>query len=203
MKKIPPCLLTALLFIGLSPGTANAAVKTGAVAPDFTLTDINGVDRQLSDFRGKYVVLEWTNHQCPFVKKFYSKGHMQALQKKMTEKDVVWLQINSGAPGKQGYITAKQGLEIRKKQGHKSTAYLPDSDGTVGRLYHARTTPHMYLINPGGKLIYQGAIDSIKSTKTKDIKSAENFLTAAYDAHKKGKRIKKSTTPPYGCSVKY
>ncbi|MEO0510698.1 MAG: redoxin domain-containing protein [Verrucomicrobiota bacterium] len=181
----------------------NAAVKTGVSAPAFTLIDSAGASHSLSDFVGKYVVLEWTNHRCPFVVKHYREGHMQALQESMTDKGVVWLQINSGAKGKQGYLEAEQAQRLSEIQGFKSTAYLIDSTGEVGRLYDARTTPHVFLIDPEGLLIYQGAIDSIKSVKVSDVDLAENYLVAAYESHTNGEQIAKSTTKPYGCRVKY
>lgn len=198
MKKLPLILLAIF-----SSFTLHASVETGAAAPEFTLKDTSGIDHSLSDFEGRYVVLEWTNHGCPFVQKHYKKGHMQALQKEMTGKDVVWLVINSGAPGKQGAVTPEQGNKQIADKGIKATAVLLDSDGTVGRAYDARVTPHMYLISPDGKLIYQGAIDSISSTKVADIDQAENYVVAAYKAHKEGKSISNPTTKPYGCGVKY
>jgi len=196
-------LLSVLLSFLFFTFSLNAAVETGATAPDFTLSDTTGAAHSLSDFKGKYVVLEWTNHECPFVKKFYKEGHMQAMQEKMTAKDVVWLQIVSSAEGTQGYVTAEEGEALRTEKGHKSTAMLLDADGKVGRIYDARTTPHIYLIDPEGTLIYQGAIDSIKSTKTADIDKAENYLKLAYEAHLKGQPVATATTKPYGCSVKY
>jgi len=198
MKNITILLISSLLALSL-----NAAIDTESAAPDFTLSDTTGNSHSLSDFKGSYVVLEWTNHGCPFVKKHYSEGHMQALQEKMTGKGVVWLKINSGAPGKQGYVTAEEGNQLLAEKGIKATALLLDSDGIVGRTYDARVTPHMYLIDPEGTLIYQGAIDSIKSTKASDVDKAENYLKAAYKAHKNGEPIAKATTTAYGCSVKY
>lgn len=195
--------VTALFFLTVGFFTLNAAVETGAKAPGFALTDTTGKSHSLSDFSGKYVVLEWTNHQCPFVKKFYKEGHMQALQETMTGKGVVWLQIVSSAEGKQGYVTAEEGEALRADKAHKSTAMLLDPSGEVGRLYDARTTPHMYLIDPEGSLIYQGAIDSIKSARTRDVEKATNYVKAAYKAHSTGQPIEVSTTKAYGCSVKY
>jgi peroxiredoxin len=198
MKKIVSLLIVSFFFVSL-----HAAVDTGAVAPDFTLTDSTGTTHSLSDFKGSYVVLEWTNHECPFVVKHYTEGHMQALQEKMTEKGVVWLQVNSGAAGKQGHVTPAQAEALREAKGFKSTAYLLDSDGKVGRLYDARTTPHMYLIDPEGTLIYQGAIDSIKSRDPADVEEAVNYVEAAYKSHKKGEPVETPTSIAYGCSVKY
>jgi peroxiredoxin len=198
MNKLSLALLSALCAFSL-----NAAVKTGAVAPDFTLTDTGGATHSLSDFKGKYVVLEWTNHQCPFVMKHYAEGDMQAMQKAFTSEGVIWLQIVSSAPGKQGNLTAEDGEALREKDKVHSTALLLDSTGVVGKQYDARTTPHMYLINPEGSLVYQGAIDSIRSTRSSDIAKATNYLKAAFDNSIAGKPVAEDTTTPYGCSVKY
>lgn len=194
----------SLLLALLSPVIyTTAAVSTGAQAPDFTLTDTTGTAHSLSDFEGKFVVLEWTNHECPFVVKHYSKSDMQALQKEMTDDGVVWLQIISSAEGKQGYLTPEEGEAIRKDKGMHSTAMLLDTSGEVGRSYDARTTPHMYLIDPSGVLVYQGAIDSIQSTRQSDVAKATNYLKAAHQSVLAGQPVKDATTTPYGCSVKY
>jgi hypothetical protein len=195
-------ILTLSTFLA-SVMFAFAAVDTGAQAPDFTLTDTTGTEHSLSDFEGQFVVLEWTNHLCPFVVKHYSEGDMQALQKEMTDEGVVWLQIISSAEGKQGYLTAEEGEAMRADKNMHSTAMLLDTSGDVGRAYDARTTPHMYLINPEGRLIYQGAIDSIQSTRQSDIAKAENYLKAAYQSELAGEAIENPTTTPYGCSIKY
>jgi len=198
MNKLPILLLAILFSLNL-----NAAVETGSAAPDFTLKDTSGTEHSLSDFKGKYVVLEWTNHGCPFVVKYYKEGHMQALQKKMTDKGVVWLVMNSNAAGKQGHVTPDEGQKQIADKKIKATAMLLDGDGKVGRAYDARVTPHMYLIDPEGKLIYQGAIDSIASTKVSDIDKAESYVMSAYKAHTNGKPVASPTTKPYGCGVKY
>lgn len=190
------------MFLLLSLGL-HASVDTGKPAPKFTLQDSTGVEHSLSDFKGKYVVLEWTNHQCPFVKKFYANGAMQSLQKEMTQKGVVWLQVLSSAEGKQGYLTASEAESLRNKQEVGSTALLLDPKGEVGRSYGARTTPHMFLINPQGLVIYQGAIDSIKSTDSADIANATNYVKSAYENAVAGKPVDPATTTPYGCGVKY
>lgn len=200
MNNFTTLLLAASLFF---VGSLNASVQTGAAAPNFTLTDSTGTEHSLADFAGQYVVLEWTNHQCPFVVKHYSQGHMQALQEAMTAKDVVWLQIVSSAEGKQGYVTAEEAEALRESQEMQSTAMLLDTSGYVGRLYDARTSPHMFLINPEGTLVYQGAIDSIKSTRVADIAKAKNYLEAAYASVTAGEPVADATTVPYGCSVKY
>jgi thioredoxin-related protein len=198
MKKLLIILISLLPIFSL-----NARVETGSAAPEFTLADTTGSEHSLSDFKGSYVVLEWTNHQCPFVKKYYDEGHMQALQEKMTGKGVVWLQVLSSASGKQGYLTAEDAEALRAKNGHQSTAMLLDPTGEVGKRFDARTTPHMYLIDPEGTLIYQGAIDSIRSTRTGDIAQATNYVENAYQAHQNGNPVDQPTTTPYGCGVKY
>jgi peroxiredoxin len=199
-----PSLRTSLLSLSLVlAGSLSAAVETGSPAPDFTLTDTTGATHSLSDFQGGFVVLEWTNHQCPFVVKHYQEGHMQALQERLAGEGVVWLQVVSSAEGKQGYVTAEEGESLRESLAMNSTALLLDPSGDVGRAFGARTTPHMYLIDPEGTLVYQGAIDSIKSTSTDDIPKAENYLLSAYRSAKAGEPVQTDTTTPYGCSVKY
>ena len=195
-------LLSLFAFIAALT-ISQASVETGADAPNFTLTDTKGVSHSLSDFKGKYVVLEWTNHNCPFVKKFYSQGHMQALQKEMAVASVVWLQMVSSTEGKQGYLSPEEGEALRQSQKVASTAMLLDTTGEVGKLFGAKTTPHMFLINPQGKLIYQGAIDSVRSTKSADIEGAENYVKNAFMASIAGKPIEPASTKPYGCGVKY
>jgi peroxiredoxin len=187
----------------LASATALLAVESGEPAPGFTLESSAGESLSLEQYRGQYVVLEWTNHKCPFVKKFYRGGHMQALQKQLTEGGAVWLQVLSSAPGKQGHLTAAAAEVLRSENEHHSTALLLDSEGTVGRAYDARTTPHVFLIGPEGKLLYQGAIDSIASARTPDIEAAENLLLAAYDSAKAGEHVENPATKPYGCGVKY
>jgi hypothetical protein len=191
---------TALvLTIGL-----HAAAVIGQPAPEFTLTDLKGTPHTLSELKGKTVVLEWVNPQCPFVMKHYDKsGNIPALQKAATADGVVWLSINSGAPGKQGDFDAAQVTAWATKTGAAPTAYLRDSDGKVGKLYGAKTTPHIFVITADGKLAYNGAIDSISSTDVADIAKAENYVTAALAAVKAGKPVATSSTQPYGCSVKY
>ncbi|MEJ2544685.1 MAG: thioredoxin family protein [Calditrichaceae bacterium] len=172
-------------------------------APDFTLKDYNGKAYKLSDFKGKYVVLEWVNFGCPFVKKHYNSGNMQALQKKYTAEGVIWLSICSSAEGKQGYYAAKDLADVTKQHGVNSTAYLIDESGEVGKLYDAKTTPNMYIINPDGKLIYAGAIDDTRSTNVEDVKTAKNYVSSVLDDCLAGKSVESTATKPYGCSVKY
>lgn len=195
----------ALMFI-LAFGSyqsLQAEVEIGEPVPDLSLKDTQDKEHSLSDFEGKHIVLEWTNYECPFVKKHYKNGDMQALQKKYTGQGVVWLSICSSAPGKQGYFPGEEFNERIEKQKAAPTAVLLDEDGEVGREYGAKTTPHMFVIDPEGNLIYQGAIDSIKSTDPDDVKKADNYVSACLDAALGGKPVKISSTQPYGCSVKY
>lgn len=183
-----------------------AAAATASIdqkAPDFSLAGIDGKTYKLSDFKGKYVVLEWNNLDCPFVKKHYGSGNMQALQKKYTDKGVVWLTICSSAQGKQGYYEPAALQEMTKERKLASTAYLRDPDGTVGREYGAKTTPNMFVVNPDGTLIYAGAIDDKPSTDPNDIKGANNYVAACLDASLAGKPVATKTTVSYGCGVKY
>ncbi len=186
-----------------STEVASAGVKVGQPAPNFTAVDSNGKSHQLSDFKGKVVVLEWTNHQCPFVRKHYESDNMQKTQKQATDKGVVWLSIVSSAPGQQGSVDGKQANTLTAERKASPTAVLLDPDGKVGRLYSARTTPHMFVIAADGTLAYMGAIDSISSSDKADVAKAENYVTAALEQVLKGQPVTKSTTQPYGCTVKY
>jgi peroxiredoxin len=192
-----------LLAVVCCPLLGYAQVTTGQAAPDFKLTDTKGQVHSLSDFKGKHVVLEWFNHDCPFVVKHYESGNMQSLQKEYTGKGVVWLSINSSAPGKQGHYTPEESNKMTQDKGVSSTAVLLDSDGKVGKMYGAKTTPHMYVIDPQGVLIYQGAIDSTPSTDPADIPASKNYVKAALDASLSGGVVREATTKSYGCSVKY
>ncbi len=192
--------ITATLFVaGLHAGSA----VIGQPAPEFTLKDITGATRSLADFKGKTVVLEWVNPQCPFVLKHYKSGNIPTLQKTATADGVVWLSINSGAPGKEGDFEPGKVVAWSAETGAAPTAYMRDSDGTIGKLYGAKTTPHIFVITPEGKLAYNGAIDSIKSADIADIAKAENYVTAALASVKKNTPVAHSSTQPYGCSVKY
>lgn len=208
MKVWKSILMVAL--VALAPGgwergavAADAAVKVGAPAPDFTAKDTQGRERRLSEFSGKMVVLEWHNQGCPFVKKHYGKGNMQRLQKELTGEGVVWLTVISSAPGKQGYMTPAEEDAYLKEQQASPTAVLLDTDGTVGRLYAAKTTPQMFFIDAKGTLLYAGAIDDKPTTDPADIDGAKNYVLAAYQEVKAGKAVSVTTTAPYGCSVKY
>jgi peroxiredoxin len=193
----------ALLACQACQASSGAAAKVGEPAPAFTATDSNGKAVSLADYKGKYVVLEWTNNECPFVKKHYGSGNMQAQQKEATAKDVTWLTIVSSAPGKQGHVSGAQANELTTSRGASPTAVLLDEKGTVGRLYGAKTTPHMFIIDPQGKLIYAGGIDSIQSADQDDIPKATQYVRVALGETMAGKPVSQSTSAPYGCSVKY
>jgi peroxiredoxin len=195
--------LAAMLAIAPATRAFAEVAKVGTPAPDFTATDIEGKTRHLSEFKGKPVVLEWHNQGCPFVVKHYGSGNMQRLQKEMTADGAVWLTVITSSPGKEGYVTPAQEKEYLKAQNASPTAVLLDSDGTVGRLYGAKTTPHMFLVDAKGTLVYAGAIDDKPSTDQADVAGATNYVQAAYSEVKAGKPVTTSATAPYGCSVKY
>jgi peroxiredoxin len=177
--------------------------ELGSPAPDFALMSADGATYSLSKYRGKYVVLEWTNPECPFVKKHYNSKNMQTLQKTWKGKDVVWLSIDSSAKGKQGYYEPKEWKKILSEKGAEPTALLIDADGKVGKQYAAKTTPSMYVINPQGLLIYKGAIDDKRSADVEDVKGAKNFVSLALEESMAGKPVRYNSTQSYGCSVKY
>ncbi len=203
MKRILMSLLgvMALQVMGAMPLSAN--IEIGKAAPAFSLKDTQGASRALADFKGKYVVLEWTNPECPFVIKHYGSQNMQNLQKTSAEKGVAWLSINSSAEGKQGHYSAEQFNAWISEAGAQPTALLLDQKGDVGKLYGAQTTPHMFIINPDGVLIYQGAIDSIESTDQTDIPQSVNYVEKALNEAQAGQPVSVSSTKAYGCSVKY
>ncbi|MEM7661614.1 MAG: redoxin domain-containing protein [Pseudomonadota bacterium] len=196
--------LTAGALIA-STRPANADVIVDQAAPDFSGLTSAGDEISLSDFAGKTVVLEWTNHGCPFVQKHYDESYrnMQELQSAAAEDDIIWISVISSAPGKQGHVTPEEANALTTSRGAAPTAVVLDESGDIGRLYAAQTTPHMYVVNEGGVLAYQGAIDSIKSTRTKDIPEAENYVTSALEAVSAGGVPTTQQTRPYGCSVKY
>jgi peroxiredoxin len=196
-------LLITVGFIAASSGIGFAEVQVGKPAPDFALTDTNGKIHHLADYKGKYVVLEWYQPDCPFVRKHYRSGNMQALQKEFLAKGVVWLSIDSSAAGQEGNYPADQLNQIASKDGSSRTALLLDADGKVGHLFGAKTTPDMYIINPQGTLVYQGAIDDRPSTELNDVKTAKNYVRTALDAVMAGQTVALTSTRPYGCSVKY
>ena len=189
-------------FAMLAP-LARPAVTVGQPAADFSLTDINGQAHRLSDYRGKTVVLEWTNPECPIVRKHYLSGNMPSLQKSATADGVVWLSINSGHPGSQGDYDPAQVEGWLKSTGAAPTVYMRDPDGSGGHLYGAKATPDMYVIAADGTLIYAGAIDSIASADVSDIARATNYVRAALDSLKAGRAVAVASSRPYGCAVKY
>lgn len=189
-------------LLALSTG-ASAALQVGQPAPSFTGVDTAGNSHALSDFRGKVVVLEWTNHDCPYVRKHYDAGNMQAQQREATADGVVWLSVISSSPGKQGHVSPAQADELTTSRGAAPTAVLIDESGDIGRAYKARTTPHMYVIDTEGKLAYMGGIDNIASASASDIQKATQYVPAALAQVMAGKAANPSVTRPYGCSVKY
>jgi peroxiredoxin len=193
----------ALAPLALLPMLALAAVGVGKPAPDFTGVDSNGQSHRLSDFKGKTVVLEWTNHDCPFVVKHYSTGNMQALQREATGDGIVWLSIISSAPGKQGHVSPEQANELTASRKAAPSAVILDTSGDIGRLYGAKTTPHMYVIDGSGTLVYMGGIDDRPSSRKSDIEGANNYVRTALNELAAGKPVTDASTRPYGCSVKY
>jgi peroxiredoxin len=196
-------LISISAFLFLLPSTLFAEVELGKTAPNFTATDSDGTTHSLQDFKGKIVVLEWTNPLCPYVEKHYDTRNMQSLQKKYTGQNVVWLTINSSADGKQGSMTATEANSYIREQDTHQTAYLFDRDGKIGRLYGAKATPHMYVIDTKGKLVYMGAIDNNSSSRHSTVKGAKNFVSAALESLIQGDEIEVAATDAYGCSVKY
>ena len=183
--------------------TVGAEAVVGEPAPDFSVADASGATRSLAEFKGRFVVLEWFNPECPFVRKHYGSGNMQGLQAAAAERGVVWLTVASSAPGKQGHLTPEQAGAVIQELGAKQTALLLDPDGTVGRRYGAKTTPHLFLIGPEGRLLYAGAIDDRPSVDPDDIPGATNYLQQALDEALAGEPVSVPQTKPYGCSVKY
>ena len=201
MNKFVATLLAVSMAVLVS--AAQAAVAPGQAAPEFSLVDINGKVQKLSDYRGKYVVLEWFNSECPFVQKHYESGNMQALQARYTQKGVAWLGINSTSPRHSNYRDPARSQAILKEWKSAPTAFVLDPDGKVGKQYGARTTPHMYVINPKGTLVYVVGIDDRPSTSQRDIAAAKNLVAAALDESLSGKPVGTPSAMPYGCSVKY
>ena len=197
--------MAAILAAALSIAFASSAraAQVGSPAPDFHGTDSSGKTQSLDEYRGKFVVLEWHNHDCPYTIKHYESGNMQSLQKQWTAKGVVWLTIISSAPGTQGYVDASAENAYMKKMGAWPTAAILDPSGAIGHLYDAKTTPNMFIIDPSGKLIYAGAIDDHATTDTSDIPSSKNYVSTALTEAMAGQPVQTAYTRPYGCSVKY
>ena len=194
-------LITGLMLA--LAASVNAALSVGKPAPEFTGVDTAGNKHALNDFRGKTVVLEWTNHDCPYVRKHYDSGNMQAQQKAATADGVVWLSIISSAPGKQGHVNPAKADELTTSRDAAPTAVLIDEQGKIGRAYRAKTTPHMYIIDGDGKLAYMGGIDSVPSASQADLKRATQFVPTALNEMQQGVAVSTPVTRPYGCSVKY
>ena len=192
-------LPVVLLFTSLSA----IALPPNSIAPDFKGTDSTGVLQNLAKYRGKYVVLEWANQGCPYDRKHYLSGSMEALQKEWTAKGVVWLSVISSAPGEQGYVNPAEENDYLKKMHAAPTAAILDPRGEIGHLYGAKTTPHIFVIDPSGKLIYQGAIDDQPSPEPETLKGAKNYLNESLNAVMSGKPVPVAVTRPYGCSIKY
>jgi len=197
-KKILMC--AAAVMLAAVPALA---LKPGDAAPAFAGTDSNGKTQTLEQYRGRYVVLEWANQGCPYEQKHYKSGNMEALQKQWTAKGVVWLSVISSGPGKQGYVTPAEENEYLAIMHAAPTAAILDPDGKIGRLYEAKTTPHMFVIDPQGKLIYEGAIDDQPSPDPATLQGAKNYVSAALEESMAGKSVSVPGTHSYGCSVKY
>ncbi len=195
----------AVLSIAIAalPSLATAEAVVGKPAPAFSGQGADGSTVSLSALHGKTVVLEWTNNECPFVKKHYESGNIPSLQKDAAAKGIVWLQVISSAPGKQGYVDGASAIKLNAERKATPANTVLDADGKIGKTYEAQTTPHIFIINPEGVLVYKGGIDSIASNKAEDIAKAENYVTAALGSLASGKAIAKASTKPYGCSIKY
>ena len=200
MKRVWLGLLIAA-FVTL--GGMAKALPPGSMAPEFKGVDSNGVQHSLSEYRGKFVVLEWANRGCPYEQKHYKSGNMESLQKQWTDKGVVWLSILSDGPGQQGYVTPAQENDYLKTMHAVPTAALLDPTGAIGHLYDARTTPHIFVIDPSGKLIYQGALDDKPTPDPASLRTADNYLNDALNAAMAGKPVAVAVTKPYGCAVHY
>jgi peroxiredoxin len=193
----------AIVLFTLQGAVAQNGPVIGEPAPDFQVVDAYGNMHSLADYSGKYVILEWLNHDCPFVRKHYDGNNMQELQERYTEKGVVWLSVISSAPGTQGYLEPEGARDITQEKNASPTAVLLDVDGTMGRAYDARVTPHMYIINPEGVLEFNGAIDDRPTARPRDLEGAHNYVVAAMTSLLNGQAVEVTTNTPYGCTVKY
>lgn len=201
IKHLVKTAVTAGFLAAASP--AMAAADLNQPAPTFDAVGADGKPVKLSDFKGKTVVLEWTNHECPFVAKHYDSGNMPTLQKDAAGKGVVWMQVLSSAPGKQGHVDGATAQKLNASRKAAPAFTVLDPDGKIGKMYGAQTTPHMFIVNAAGQLVYKGGIDSIPTAKKEDLAKAENYVTAALAAIGTGKAVEKANTKPYGCSIKY
>jgi AhpC/TSA family len=200
---VPAVAAFCTCLLGLADSARGSALQIGRPAPEFTATDSQGKPLTLSQFRGKTVVLEWTNADCPFTHKHYASGNMQSIQALAKKNDVVWLSVISSAPGKQGYVNGPAADALTESRGAEPTAVLLDPSGTLGRLYGAKTTPHLFVIDKYGALQYMGGIDSLATADAADIPKAEPYLREAMLAVAQGIPVAHPVTKPYGCSVKY
>ena len=203
MKKLAFVAIAFAVVAAVGASRADAVAVVGQPAPAFTLADSHGKAHSLADFKGKVVVLEWWNFECPFVGKHYGSGNMQRLQKEWTAKGVVWLTVSSSAPGKQGHVDGAKANTLMKEEGGAPTAVLLDHDGRAGKAYGAKTTPHMFVIDAKGAVVYAGSIDDKPSTDQADIATAKNYVSAALAEVTVGKAVTTATSQPYGCGVKY
>jgi hypothetical protein len=194
-------IASAVLTVGAC--SAEASVETGAAAPAFSVQDASGATRSLAEFRGRTVVLEWTNHGCPYVRKHYDSGNMQTLQREATANGVVWLQVISSAPGQQGHLDGPGALAQARTENAAPSATLLDPTGAMGRAYGARNTPQMFVIGPTGSVLYQGAIDDRPSARPASLEGATNYVRAALEDIQAGRQVRTAETTPYGCTVKY
>ena len=200
---VKPFFHLAFITLALYACSSSASLRVGELAPDFEGVDTQGTTHRLADYRGKTVVLEWTNHDCPFVRKHYGTGNMQGQQREAAAQGVVWLSVISSAPGKQGHVSAAKAEELTGSRDAVPSAVILDPAGKIGRAYGARTTPHMYIIDQAGTLVYMGGIDSISTANPKDIPRATQHVRAALQELAAGKPVSTPVTRPYGCSVKY
>jgi AhpC/TSA family protein len=195
--------LVVIFLTAVRPAATAPTLAPGQPAPGFTGRDSGGHPVSLADYRGPIVVLEWTNHECPFVRRHYDSGNMQALQKQATESGVAWLTIVSSAPGEQGYVTGEEADALTRSRNASPTAVILDPSGAIGHAYGAKTTPHMFVVDPAGALVYMGAIDDQPRNFGADPARAENYVREALAAVGSGQRVANAVTQPYGCSVKY
>lgn len=198
MKTLAIAAITGALAIATA-----TAKEVGEAAPSFSAETLKGESISLADFKGKVVVLEWVNFDCPFVKKHYASGNMPKLQEEYAAKDVVWVTVNSSAKGQQGYLENDAMIARADREGHKAHHFVMDPAGTIGKSYDAKVTPHMFIIDKEGKLVYNGAIDSISSASQDDIAKADKLFANALDATLEGKEVSNAKNQPYGCGVKY
>lgn len=203
MNKSSRILLAVFAVMSILSLRAHADVEIGKPAPDFTAIGSDGKSYRLADYKGKLVVLEWYNKDCPFIQKHYEPGNMQKIQDQYGKKGVIWFEMASSAQGREGYYSAEEMQKIREKSGSKALATLMDADGKIGGLYKAKTTPHMFIIDPQGVLIYNGAFDDHPTPYAEDIPKSKNYVSAALDEALAGKPVSQPLTRPYGCSVKY